>query len=499
MAQSANPVVAVSGGRIEGRNWPGGQGATFRGIPFAAPPVGDLRWRDPQPVVPWKGLRDASQYAASCAQVDGGWNSKDAKLGQEDCLYLNVVTPQMKPEKPLPVMVWIHGGANFAGSALGYSEVTAEPLPSHGVVLVTLQYRLGYLGFIAHPLLAAESPHHTSGNYGLLDQIAALRWVRENIAQFGGDPSQVTIFGQSAGAYNVAMLIASPLAKGLFHRAIEESSPSIFGARRLPSRAAAEAEGQQMATKLKAPAEGTLAYLRSLPVEEIIKATPPYGQGGLAVSTDGYVLPEDPAETYENHREQPVPLIVGNNAREFPFFEPPEMLRSAIQRQLLDQTPAALEAYGLSGKPATADPGYGPAGDQFSTDEFFRCYNAHVADLHSKIAPTWQYEYSHVMVGKEKEGASHSSELGHVFGTFFMGGPPTAEDRKLSAQIEGYWSNFAKAGDPNGATLPQWLGHNDTTRAYVDFTTAGAVAKNDLRGEICRRFVEAAKHLPPAQ
>ena len=205
-ANAQKPVVNVTGGDITGIPWADSKGATFRGVPFAAAPVGDLRWRDPQPVKPWTGQRDATAYGSPCAQVDGGWNAKDSKDGQEDCLYLNVDTPELNAKKLLPVMVWIHGGANWGGSARG-PAAPENPLAAHGVVFVSIQYRLGFFGFLAHPELTRESQRSASSNYALMDQIAALKWVQQNIASFGGDPKRVTIFGQSAGAYDIGLLM----------------------------------------------------------------------------------------------------------------------------------------------------------------------------------------------------------------------------------------------------------------------------------------------------
>src|SRR5450631_2512574 len=222
-----DPVVAVTGGQVRGRLLEGG-GAIFRGIPFAQPPVGALRWREPMPVQGWVGVREADKPGPPSAQPALGWNDDFAAAGSEDCLYLDVWTPRAEPGAGLPVMVWIHGGANVAGAG-GFDPLyEGKSLIGHGVVLVVVEYRLGILGYFAHPELTQESPHHASGNYGIMDQAAALRWVRDNIVRFGGDPGNVTLFGQSAGSMDVLALMTSPLAKGLFHRAIAESGPSRY-------------------------------------------------------------------------------------------------------------------------------------------------------------------------------------------------------------------------------------------------------------------------------
>lgn len=489
-ASDQKPVVKVTGGEIAGLQWQDSKGASFRGVPFAAPPVGALRWSDPMPVKPWAGQLDAGKYAAPCAQVDGGWNTKDSKDGKEDCLYLNIDTPDLNAAKPMPVMVWIHGGANAAGSARG-SSLLGNPLATHGVVFVSIQYRLGLFGFVAHPELTKESPHHSSGNYALLDQIAALKWVQDNIAKLGGDPRQVTIFGQSAGAYDITLLMTSPLAKGLFTRAIEQSGPALVGIGKLPSLAQAEQRGQRGAQAVRAPADATLAYLRNLSTEEILKISPPYGQGGLGAIVDGYVLPSDPAEIYSKHMEHSVPLIIGSNSREFPFFGDPTRLKPAIQEFFGSLSPKVLDEYGLSEKPGVSSiPAYGTAGEQFTTDTLFRCHAVSTADQHSEIAATFQYEYSHPLARMKTPGARHSDELGYVFGTFFMA-EPNDVDRQVSSVIQDYWTNFAKTGDPNGPSVPKWPTHNLKSRAYVELTSDGPKTKSNLRNNICQIYESA--------
>jgi para-nitrobenzyl esterase len=272
-------VVNTTSGKVRGiiRN---GGGAEFLGIPFAQPPIGDLRWRDPQPVKPWKGVRDSSSFGAPCAQaILGGWNRREAETGKEDCLFLNVITPEWPAKKPLPVMFWIHGGVNAGGTASSalYKDGT---LPQHGILLVTANYRLGIFGFMAHPELTRESSHHAAGNYGLLDQIAALRWVHDNIARLGGDPNNVTVVGQSAGAQDTSLLMTSPLAKGLFHRAIVQSGSAINPP--IPSLSDAERVGEKIAAALNAPAaEGAIKYLRQLAAQDLLKGLPPQNPTGL--------------------------------------------------------------------------------------------------------------------------------------------------------------------------------------------------------------------------
>ena len=262
-AQSKDdPIVSTAAGQVRGIRLTDG-GANFLGIPYAQPPVGALRWHEPIPPKPWSGVRDAMEFGAPCAQsVYGDWNRRNAEASQEDCLYLNVLTPEWPAKAPLPVMFWIHGGSNTAGTASAalYKDGT---LQKHGVVLVTVNYRLGVLGFLAHPELTAESAHHVSGNYALLDQIAALQWVHDNISKFGGDPNNVTVFGQSAGALDTGLLMTSPLAKGLFHRAIAESGTVLLG--HWPKLSEGEQQGAHLATSLKAPSTDAIKFLRNLP------------------------------------------------------------------------------------------------------------------------------------------------------------------------------------------------------------------------------------------
>lgn len=488
------PTVSVTGGRIQGRLLPAPGGAAFQGIPFAAAPVGDLRWREPKPVKSWQGVRDASAYGAPCAQVAGGWNDKAAGLGSEDCLFLNVWNSEWPASTRKPVMVWIHGGANMGGSALGAGGIEppfdGEPLARHGVVLVTLQYRLGVFGFMAHPELTAESPHHASGNYGLMDQIAALQWVRDNIAQFGGDPKNVTIFGQSAGALNVGLLMTSPLAKGLFHRAIEESGTVLIGGRATAKLADVEQVGVKLATRMNAPPTGALPFMRALSTADVLKASPPYGGGGPLhpePDVDGYVLPKSPAEVFNAGQEAPVPLMTGNTGREFPFVGDENALKKAIQKFYGPLAPRALQLYRFSALPqAGAYPPYGPAGSQFSTDTFFRCGAVATAMQHSEKYPTFEYEFT---IGNPAAGTPHSGELQYVFGR--RGVKESSDpDPKLTEQVQQYWTNFARTGDPNGAKLPVWPKYDLIKRGYLELSNGGPIIKSDLRKPFCELFLK---------
>ena len=490
----AGPIVETTGGKVQGRSLGAAGGAAFQGIPFAQPPVGELRWREPQPVRPWGGVRDATRYGAPCAQIAAGWNDHAAALGSEDCLSLNIWNSEWPAKTKKPVMVWIHGGANMGGSALGAGGIEpsfdGEKLAQRGVVVVTVQYRLGVLGFIGHPELTAESPHHASGNYGLLDLIAALHWVQANIARFGGDPRRVTIFGQSAGAMNAGMLMVSPLARGLFQRVIEESGTVSIQGRPTATAAQADHAGEVLATKLNAPASGAMHYLRGLSVAEILKASPPYGGGGEgrpSPSIDGYVIPESPAAVFASGKQAPVPLLIGNNGREFEFKGDDEALRKAVEHFFGPLAPQALKLYGLAGEPAAESyPPYGAPGSQFSTDMAFRCPGVMIAGQHSAHFPTYQYEFT---AGPDSPGVPHSGELQYVFGT--RGVKETTDpDPQRTAEVQRYWANFAKSGDPNGAGLPVWPKYDAGGRGYLEFTRSGPVQKADLRPAVCKLFAE---------
>ena len=479
-----DPTVGVTGGEIRGRAL--GSRATFKGVPFAAPPVGDLRWREPAAVKPWSGVREAGDYGAVCAQV-GGTRNPAATRGVEDCLFLNLWTPEWPAKSRLPVMVFFHGGGNMRGSSLGKAGIEppfdGESLSHRGVVLVTVNYRLGIFGFFAHPDLTAESPHHASGNYALMDQIAALRWVRENIAKFGGDPGNVTIFGQSAGARDVGQLLASPLAKGLFHRAIEESG-SVLGGRTMSLREA-EQLGRDIAEKMKAPAgAGSLAYMRGVPVQDVLKASPPYGSGLLGPIVDGYVEPKSPPLVFQSGQQNRINLMIGSNARETSFEGGPEALQKEITSFYGSLAPRALKMYSQ----ASTYPPYGDSGAQFLTDTAHRCRSLTIAGWHSATGtPTYQYEFSHAFP-ESKIGASHSGELRYVFGVF--PGQPSEQERKISLDMQIYWTNFARTGDPNGSGLPAWPKFDSTARRYLEFTDNGSVPKENLRRAYCDLYDE---------
>jgi para-nitrobenzyl esterase len=475
MAQS-DPTVSVTGGQIRGRALQ--SGAAFKDVPFAAPPVGDLRWKPPTPVKAWSGVRDAGDYGATCAQENRNWNKNSAVKGSEDCLFLNVWAPEWPAKVRRPVMMWIHGGGNNGGSALGLGGIEppfdGENLSKHGVVVVTIQYRLGAFGFLALPELTAESPHHASGNYGILDQIAALKWIKENVAKFGGDPANVTVFGQSAGGNDTGQLLVSPLSAGLFARAIEESGTVVGSGRLTPKLADAEKAGMEFASKMGAPATGALGYMRKLSTEALLKAPREFGAGPNA---DGYVVKEVSAKTFAAGQEKKMPLLIGSNARERSLNGGPEALNKAVAEFYETLAPRAL---GFYSKPSSYPP-YGDGGAQFVTDTMNRCPSITIEDFHAAAGnAVWAYEFSHPFP-EATRGAEHSGELRYVFGNF----PPSNiadSEHKISNDMQTYWSNYAKTGDPNGTGLPTWPKFDVKARAYLEFTDNGPVVKEDLRG-----------------
>jgi len=486
-------VVRTTAGPVRGISRSNG-GAQFLGIPYAEPPVGPLRWRAPVPKKAWAGVRDANAFGTSCAQprLGGDWNRHDADTGQEDCLFLNVVTPVWPAAKPLPVMFWMHGGANEGGSGSGslYNDGT---LLQHGVLIVTINYRLGILGFFAHPELTRESPHQASGNYGLMDQIAALRWVHDNIASFGGDPNNITVFGQSAGSMDTGMLMASPLARGLFQKAIAESG-SPFVPPLIPSTEAEQA-GQTLAADFPIPAgENPIAFLRQVPAPDLIakSAKAIWGHPPVGPDIDGWVIPRSPEEIFKAGQQAPIPLLIGVTTREFGNAMPPDQLRKAITDATGDLAPQALALYGLAGDgQGSTDPLYGSAGAQWGADSVFHCPVTAEALWHSTAHhPTYEYELDHAIPGQEAQGAVHSADLPYVFGYFPKSGNIAGNfgtvDTGLADLMESYWTNFAKTGDPNGSGLPHWP-EFDGTQRYLIFTEEGqaVVSTGPLRGPQC--------------
>jgi len=474
-------------------------GAVFLGIPYAQAPVGNLRWRDPQPLAHWQGVREAKHYAGACLQPSMGWNNSLIATASEDCLYLNVWTPQLDASAHLPVMVWIHGGGFVGGSATD-PVFSGERFAARGVVLVSLNYRLGVLGFLAHPQLSRDSGHG-SGNFGLLDQDAALRWVRANISHFGGDASAVTVFGQSAGGGSVIALLASPRARGLLRAAIVESGAMITP---LPMQTLAQAE----ANARQIMGQESIQALRRLSGDELMQRVQQYAMTHhgviLGPVVDGYVLTEDPVALFARHGEQPLPLIIGNNARE--GFAPVHDadLAKVLGEFYADQAQTALNLYvGAHAAPAAIDPVLGSPAAQWVTDSGFRCAAVMTAERHrAGGAPVFEYQFEQSLPGREGEGAGHTYEIPYVFGNLLDSGPLaapfSAPDRALSDLVMDYWTNFAKHGDPNAAGLPPWPRFEADSRTYLRLSTAAggdAIAARGLRREACDLYQHRVSQL----
>jgi para-nitrobenzyl esterase len=447
----------------------------FKAIPYAAAPVGPLRWRAPQPVKAWSGTFQANKLGPICMQK---YLPKDNGVGplpmSEDCLTLNVWRPFTATNHALPVMVWIHGGGfvNGSGTAALYD---GSALARQGVVVVTLNYRLGRFGFFAHPALTREAAGEPIANYGLMDQIAALKWVRDNIRGFGGNPEAVTIFGESAGGISVNQLMASPSAQGLFRRAIVESGAGREYSVRLretnpigaPS---AEAAGEAFAKSMGVAGDDPAA-LRAIPAEKILAAGDPTPLGGSGPIIDGKLVRMDVAEAFSKGLEAEVPYIVGSNSLEFPA--PP----AAAEKMLADfahvtpeQRPRLEAAYG--DKAAFVR--------EAISDFIFTEPARHLAALHARSGqPTWLYRFSVVSpaVRGVLKGAVHASERQYVFQTLSASPWPTGEQDKAAASaMSAYWTAFARTGDPNGEGRPTWPAYAASDDRLLDFTNDGPVA-----------------------
>lgn len=470
---AAGAPVRVTGGLIAGTPGRHPEVLVVKGIPFAAPPVGTLRWKPPQPVTPWQGVRQANGYSDDCEQTPypaGSAYASAPRPMSEDCLYLNVWTVPGSGDKR-PVMVWIHGGGLTRGAA-SLAAYDGESLARKGVVVVTINYRLGVFGFFAHPELSRESGRGASGNYGILDQVAALRWVHDNIAAFGGDPGRVTIFGESAGSWSVNCLTATPLARGLFHRAIGESG-ALFG--NLTSLRDAEGAGEKVAKSLDA---ASLAALRAVPAEALLKA---YGLENVRPAVDGWVLPQDVETIFEKGQQNDVPLIAGWNADETTALSPwPADAHAArfiaANRALFgDMMAEFLKLY-----PAATDDEARQSHYASFRDYIFgwQMYTWARAGARTGKSPAFLYYFSHRPSGPvgERLGAYHASEISFVFDNLERRQvPPTEAERQLAGQMSAYWVNFAKGADPNGGGLPEWPRYAQKDESLLEFGDAVSV------------------------
>ena len=489
-AAPQSPVIATDNGPIRGTT--AGAMQAFRGIPYAAAPVGDLRWRAPQPHPGWQGVLDASEFGAHCPQVATPYGTPSTT---EDCLFLNVYTPGKTNEgRPhlLPVMFWIHGGGLVVGESDGYDP---SLLVARDVVVVTINYRLGELGFLAHPALSAESPVGTSGNYGLMDQQAAMRWVQRNIRAFGGDPDNVTIFGESAGGLSVHSELTSPLAAGLFHKAIVESGAYSLNQ---PTQAQAQAAGTAFAAAAGCTTQ-TAACLRGLSVSAILAAQT---AATMVPNVDGFVMPRTVLSALSTGQFNRVPVVEGSNHDEWRLFVAQTEATTGVPLTPAGYIPAIAATLGVSPGLAAVIASVYPLAAYSSpsvalgavgTDVVFACNARISARLLSAYVPTFQYEFNDPTAPmlyfanvSFPTGAYHASELEYLFD---LSGTPvpmparTSGQKALTDAMVGYWTQFARTGDPNSTGAPAWPAYMPLSDQFQSLQQSAPTAKTGFAAD----------------
>ena len=520
-ARAQAPSLArVDGGELEGVVADGV--ISFKGIPFAAPPVGELRWRPPQAAPRWTGVRQAAEFGASCMQGRFGGPAPAppptaaapaAQSPSEDCLYLNVWRPAEPTARRLPVMVWIYGGG-FTGGSSSSPNTSGVQFAKQDVVLVSFNYRLGRFGFFAFPALSKERPDETKGNYASMDQIAALQWVKRNIEAFGGDPNNVTIFGFSAGGVSVHSMLASPMARGLFHKAIVQSGgsrDSVLTAR--PMRedgvdpnypVSAETIGITFAKSMgiEGTDQGALASLRALTAEQVLRGAPVQPGAAPPQETtpilDGKLITETAESAYKARRQPRVPLLLGSNSA--------DTAGNRIRARTKDEFFARYGQWSAEAKAA-----YDPDGTTDLTtmvsranDDFGQAEPARFAAnaFAANGSPVYLYRFSYVQASMRemaRAGAPHGGEIVYVFGTLSAGrgGAPTAEDQAVSRMVQRYWVNFARTGDPNGAGLAAWPRHDPKKDLIFDFRPDGSASAGPdprkARLDVTQKATESGK------
>jgi para-nitrobenzyl esterase len=468
LARASNPTqVSTDKGKVEGSLTSDGKVIAFKGIPYAAPPIGDLRWKPPMPASPWAGVRSAQAFGYHCIQSATYDDMQFHDTGaSEDCLTLNVWTPAGAKPGSLPVMVWIYGGGFAAGGTSEHRQ-DGQFLAHRNVVIVSMNYRLGIFGFFVHPGLTAESPHHASGNYGLMDECAALRWVHDNIRSFGGDPANVTIFGESAGSFAVSSLMASPVSKNLMHKAIGESGGAFFSSG-LTYQTREQREQIDSTWAQNALGSSDIGELRRIPTEDVIRAatTQSSKPPGFGPDIDGYFLPQSVPAIYDAGQQAHIPLLAGWNADEGRG----EVLKSTLKPTAVSFSDQAARDFGtrasdfLAVYPTTNDVVAFESASDYAGDHFiaFSTWRWLAAQVATGKAPVYRYLLSLGSPGdmyhSSSLGAFHSDDIEYVFGTLDSrnGAVWRPEDRKLSVQMMSYWTNFARTGDPNGSDLPKW-------------------------------------------
>ncbi len=465
-AQASDLVIKTDMGKLKGKMSADGQARDFLGIPYAAPPVGALRWKAPQPAVKWKGKRKATSFGSRCMQQELYDDMVFRDPGaSEDCLTLNVWVPAAKPQGKLPVMVWIYGGG-FTGGTTSEPRQDGEHLTRKGVMVVSMNYRLGIFGFLASSGLAAEDPHHAAGNYGLMDQLACLQWVQRNAAAFGGDPANVTIFGESAGSFAVSAQMASPLAQGLFAHAIGESG-GAFGDKVLPFPLLSEITPKTDDFLAKALKDSSPGAMRALSTDAVLKLGQSKDPGvpKFEPDTDGYFLPEHVSAIFAAGKQAHVPLIAGWNRDEstgavisHPERQGIKGLQATAAKEFGARSQEFLQVYQGSNDVDATRAAEDFAGDNFLVYQTWLWLEAQVKGG----SPAYRYLFAQPSPGDpfhaRTDGAFHSDEIEYVFGNLDSrkGAHFTPEDYKLSDQMQIYWTNFAKTGDPNSAGAPHW-------------------------------------------
>jgi len=513
----AQDRVKTANGTLEGTSDKSSGIRSFKGIPFGEPPVGDLRWKPPQAVKSWQGVRQADKFGPRCMQRaifgDMGFRSNGMS---EDCLYLNVWTPAKSSNEKLPVLVYFFGGGFMAGDG-SEGRYDGESMAKKGIVAITVNYRLGVFGFFAHPELTQESPRHASGNYGLFDQHAALKWVQQNIAAFGGDPKRVTIAGESAGSIAVSAQMASPLSKDLMAGAIGESG-SILGALSATPLAEGEQNGVKFATAIGAT---SLAALRAMPAEQLLETTAKPGLPRFSPTVDGYFFPKSPFDIFAAGEQAHVPLLAGVNSEESGYFavlgrEKPtiENYRKALERLYPGKGDEVFKLYPASNETEVMD-----AAQELASDRFISYSTWKWVDLATKTGgkPTYYYLYARprpvmrpelgdaqpglaggVVRGQQaaanprpqSRGAVHSAEIEYAMGNLDLNKVYawTPEDYKVSQVMQNYFANFIKTANPNGKGLPNWPKFSEGQRIVIDVNTRAEAEKARARYEFLDQF-----------